>query len=127
MGPITLDKQFFDYLHTLEHALVYRRDLWRAQEVSKKDCKLSRQQFGQILGNSFECDFNCVIDYFGLLRKSTGFLREALCYTDTSVPTNILYFQSIKIETVLSVSPALVQYFPVCKEKILSIRGFNTP
>ena len=125
MGKITLDQEFFDYLNHFEQNLVCHKNLWRPDFVSRKDCRLSHQQFGQLLGTSFLSDFNCVIDYFGLLKKSSTFLRQAHIDIDKkNIPTHLLYFQSITMEVLSTINSELLLYFPRFKKTIISIRNF---
>lgn len=121
---ITLDKQFFEYMYSFELALINVNDFWKPGVITSRECKLSTQKFGQLMGIRLDTDLNCVMDYFGLLKKSKGFFREARLCTDKNVPTRILHFQSIKIENLISLSPNLIEYFPTFKQIILDIRQF---
>ena len=126
MHKIQLNSEFYEYLHRFEQIVITELPLWTIRDVSKRECKLSKQKFGQILGTSFVAEMNCVIDYFGLLKKSTGFLEFAESHKTNSVPTNLLHFQSIKIETIFALDPAMVTYFPIFKGTLLAIRGFKS-
>lgn len=124
MQPITLEKKFFDYMYLLEQTMISKPDIWKNAEVSRKACSLSKKQFGQLIGNSIDTELNVVIDYFGLLKKSKGFLLKAkLNRSSNVINTRILYFQSIKIE---NLPPELISYFPQFKQTIISIRKFPT-
>ena len=126
MQLIKLTPTFFKYMYDFEQAMIVTQSVWRPDKVSKRACKLSRQEFGQLIGTCIKSNDNCVIDYFGLLKKSIGFHRVANSSSDTNISTNLLYFQSIKIETLLTIDSHLMEYFPTFKKILLSIRGFPT-
>ena len=71
--------------------------------VAIKDGKLDITPFGKFLGNRFVYDKVLVIDYYGLLKKSKGFLDKCNTYTDVEIrrlKSPIIHFASIKIEDI---------------------------
>lgn len=97
--------------------------------VSTKNCKLSRKDFGKRVGNVIDTDRVIVVDYYGYLKRSRGFIKK---YRRSSFPkevlTHMIHFASIKMEDVASLIPNNVHAmldFPRLKNEILILRGFR--
>jgi len=93
--------------------------------------RLHKTQFGNKIGSSFVAAVPVVIDYYGLWKKSTGFLKLASEMSAEnkgqikSLPVVVVHFASIRIETVAKLSPDLIAEFPKFKNDILTARGFH--
>lgn len=96
--------------------------------VPVKDGKLDITPYGSFLGNEFNCDNILVIDYYGLLKKSTGFSDACLEYTEVEIrrlKSNIIHFASIKIEDIVNLDKDLAVDFPGFKKYLVALRGFK--
>jgi len=86
--------------------------------IPVKNGKLDSSEFGRFLGNKFEYNKPLAIDYYGLLKKSTGF-DEACCkYCEVEIirmKTDIIHFASIKIEDMSELDKDLIVDFPAFK------------
>ena len=74
--------------------------------VPVKDGRLDNTNFGKFLGNRLDYDCVLVIDYYGFLKKSTGFINEYNKYTEVEISrlkSNIIHFASIKIENIVNI------------------------
>ena len=96
--------------------------------VPVKDGKLDDTPFGKFLGNSFEYKSVLSIDWYGLLKKSTGFRIKCESYTDVEVKrlrSGIVHFASIKIEDIAKINKTMVTEFPGFKSYLVSLRAFK--
>lgn len=96
--------------------------------VPVKDGKLDSTPFGKFLGNRFEYDKPLVIDYYGLIKKSGGFIDKYNSYTDVEVrrlKSSIVHFASIKIEDIVNLDKDLAVDFPGFKKYLVALRGFK--
>jgi hypothetical protein len=96
--------------------------------VPVKDGKLDITPFGTFLGNRFESELVLVIDYYGLLKKSDGFIKKYNSYTDVEIKrlkANTVYFASIKIEDIVNLDKGLAVDFPGFKKYLVTLRGFS--
>ena len=96
--------------------------------VPVKDGKLDGTQFGEFLGNRFDSEKILVIDYYGLLKKSSGFIERYNSYTEVEVKrlqSDIVHFASIKIEDIVNLDKDLAVDFPGFKKYLVALRGFK--
>lgn len=90
--------------------------------------KLDKTTFGDTLGTQFEYDKPAAIDYYGLIKKSTGLVDQVSSNHELqvrAVKAPIVHFASIKIEWISDLAPDLVRDFPKFKKKIVSLRRFK--
>lgn len=97
--------------------------------VSTNYCKLARKNFGKRIGNVIDTDLVVVIDYYGYLKRSRGFIKK---YRRNSFPkevlSHVIHFASVKMEDVVALVPnnvAAMLDFPRLKNEILILRGFR--
>jgi len=96
--------------------------------VPVKDGRLDTGSFGKFLGNWFDCSSVLVIDYYGLLKKSKGFLDKCASYDDVEIrrlKSSIVHFASIKIEDIVNLDSSLAVDFVGFKKYLVALRGFK--
>jgi hypothetical protein len=122
---------FETYLRRFEQDVicegVKRGVLGQKEMVAVRNGKLCKTEFGKLLG--FELAFDCplAIDYYGFMKKSTGF-RAMLSETRSQVrmiECDVVHFASVKMEDIVEIAPKLVAEFPVFKKQMLEKRGFK--
>ena len=126
---ITADK----YLELFEKNIVIAGIENEALAIKKvmipiKGGKLDVTPYGAFLGSEFNYDNILVIDYYGLLKKSTGFANACLEYTEVEIrrlKSNIIHFASIKIEDIVNLDKNLAVDFPGFKKYLVALRGFK--
>ncbi len=97
--------------------------------VPVKDGKLDGTPFGKFLGNRFEHEEVLVIDYYGLIKKSAGFIDKYNSFADEvevrRLKAHIVHFASIKIEDIVNLDKDLAIDFPGFKKYLVALRGFK--
>lgn len=96
--------------------------------VPIKDGGLDSTQFGRFIGNQFDYDEILVIDYYGLLKKSKGFVDKYTSFKDLEVKrlkSNVIHFASVKIEDIARLDKSLMVDFPGFKKYIVDLRRFR--
>lgn len=126
------DKELKKYLNDFERLVVLtglaKGIFGRRIMIPVKKGKLDKSEFGDFIGKDFECKDAIVIDYYGLLKKSTGFATKLDSYEDVEVKrvrVPVAHFASIKIEHIADLAPDLVVNFPSFKKHLVSLRGFK--
>jgi hypothetical protein len=94
-------------------------------KVPVKKGKLDRTRFGLIIGSVFEHELPIVIDYYGLLKKSTGLLKLGSTTKLRRVEATAVHFPSIRMNTIIELSPDLARGFSRFKRKLVNLRGFD--
>ncbi len=124
---------FLKYLREFEDAVVCQGVLHGLLGKKELACtragKLTKTFFGTMMGNVLASDDFLAVDYYGLLKKSSGFI-DALNNRDGGaqvrmVEATVVHFPSIKIEHIAALAPNLVQSFPAFKQEVLRLRGFG--
>jgi len=99
----------------------------KKEMVATRNGKLARTPFGRLIGSQLEFVNPLAIDYYGHLKKSTGFF-DMLTEVDSQVrmiECDVVHFASIKIEDIVEIDPGMVAKFPVFKKQMLKRRGFK--
>jgi len=100
----------------------------KTSRVPVQNGKLNNTKFGQFLGSNFEYDSKLVIDYYGLLKKSTGFkVRWKALENEVDVKrleSPVVYFASIKIEHIVELDESLAVDFVGFKKYLVHLRKF---
>lgn len=111
---------------------IIRGLLGHTKRVRVKPGKLEKKPFGTTLGIRLETTILCVIDYYGLMKKSEGFdykvrqVYEAVPDRQVrSIDAPVVHFAGIRLEEVAKLAPDLVADFARFKKQILDLRGFN--
>jgi hypothetical protein len=89
--------------------------------------KLADTPFGRTIGLKFDSELPLAIDYYGHMKKSTGFF-EMIAEVDTQVrmiECPVVHFASIKLDDIVELSSTLISDFPVFKREMLRLRGFK--
>jgi len=97
--------------------------------IPTKNCKLSNHDFGKKLGMVIDTDIILVIDYYGYLKKSKGFinkLKTRKLYLK-ELESYLVYFASVKMEDIafMTSNVSVMIDFPRLKNEILIFRGFR--
>ena len=126
-----LKSEFAEYLGEFEIAVICKGVLngmfGKKEMVPTRNGRLSRTPVGRLIGSNIKYSDPLAIDYYGHMKKSTGFY-EMLTEIKTQVrmiECNVVHFASIKIEEIVEISPGLVAKFPVFKKQMLKRRGFK--
>jgi len=96
--------------------------------VPVKNGRLDVTPFGKFLDNWFDYEGVLVIDFYGLLKKSKGFLDKCASYEDVEIRrllSPIVHFASIKIEDVVNLDSSLAIDFVGFKSYLVALRGFK--
>jgi hypothetical protein len=132
MGGEMDDKELKQYLEDFEAQVILKglQDsiFGRKIMIPVKKGKLDKSDFGNFIGGTFDCNEALVIDYYGLLKKSTGFAVKLDSYEDVEVKrvrVPVAHFASIKIEHIADLAPDLVVNFPTFKKHLVKLRGFK--
>ena len=95
--------------------------------VSARRGRLDSTKFGQLLGSQFECPEAIVIDYYGLIKKSTGFIEKLNSVEEIeakAAKASIVHFASVKDAHIVKLAPDLIIGFPPFKEYLIQVRNF---
>jgi len=106
---------------------VCRNVFGRSEVIPARRGKLAATSFGKIIGLEFPAKSPIAIDYYGHMKKSTGFF-EMIAEVDTQVrmiECSVVHFASIKLDDIVELSPELISDFPVFKREMLRLRGFK--
>jgi len=92
--------------------------------------KLSKSKFGQFIGAEFEWDKLMVIDYYGVIKRSSGFYSVVKKFADKgielrSIVSPVAYFAGIKVEHLSDLAPDLLPDFPTFKRFLVELRDFR--
>lgn len=98
-------------------------------KIPARQQKLSETLFGAFIGPDFSHSGVIVVDYYGLIKRSFGFLKEVERLAKEGVEVKsivapVAYFAGIKIEYLASKAPDMVDLFPTFKAYLVSLRGF---
>jgi len=98
--------------------------------VPYKKGKLHNTDYGKAIGIWFAYDKSLAVDYYGLVKKSDGLCHEFDSLVKkgihvTSMKSPLVFFASVKIETVQELCSDLVADFPAFKAHLIQLRGFK--
>ena len=95
--------------------------------------KLAKTRFASLMGSTFNYIPSLVIDYYGLLKRSTGLVEKILEMKRKIqgkqlrlIKVPVIHFASVRMEDVAASAPELVAALPEFKKTILSARGFES-
>jgi len=124
-------KEFRAYLHDFEEQVIIKgvEDgiFGKQMMISARRGKLDSTKFGQLLGSQFEYTESIVIDYYGLLKKSTGFVAKLNSVEEIeakAAKAMIVHFASVKDAHIVKLAPDLIVGFPPFKEYLIKVRNF---
>lgn len=120
-------KDFQKYMKQFENDVVAKGVisgiLGKLQFVSIKKCKLATSNFAKSMGLEFDNPIPFAIDYYGLVKKSTG-CQSAQRFEGMQELT-VVYFAAIKINHINFLRRELLIDFVDFKEEVLRLRGFK--
>jgi len=129
-----MEFNFKTYMHSFESVFIVRAmpDIGRESLIPIHQGRLSRTKFAKVIGGLFDCERPVVIDYYGYLKRSTGFaeyvrrlIGEYKGGQIRAVTATLVFFAAVKMEDVAKSSPELVAHFPLFKGMVLDARGFK--
>jgi hypothetical protein len=100
----------------------------RQIKVQVKGGKLRNSDFGKFVGIEFSHANAVAIDYYGLVKKSTGFGEKLKGYSDLDVKAAripVVHFAAVKIEHITDLAPELLAGFAAFKKHLVNLRGFK--
>jgi hypothetical protein len=125
---------FYGYLERFEKNIIIAGAqagvLGKVEMVPVRPGKLSARPFGRLLGRYVKSDFPAVVDYYGYMKATLGFMTlvEKMTKIDNSQVKSldmiVVHFASIRIEKVAALDKSLVSDFPWFKSELLRSRGF---
>ncbi len=86
--------------------------------------RLTRTPFARLVGTRFSCDEPIVIEYFGLHKRSTGFMAKAQRMFEFKKGLNatLVNLSSVKDSHLADLAPDLLPDFPAFKQAIVDVR-----
>ncbi|RLC88832.1 MAG: hypothetical protein DRJ03_00925 [Chloroflexi bacterium] len=121
-------KKFKQYLAEFENTVIIpglrKKVFGKELVITTRQGRLHKTPFGQMIGLEFEYEEIAAIDYYGLLKKSSGFYRHASETSQKAIRAHVIHFPSIKIEHISDLHEKLVAGFPTFKKHLISLRGF---
>ena len=124
-------KQFRDYLCKFEEQVIVKGIeegiFGKTMMISAKRGRLDSTKFGQLMGTQFSHSACMVIDYYGLIKKSTGFVDKLNSIEDLEIKAAqafTVHFASIKDAHIVKLAPDLIVGFPPFKEYLIKVRNF---
>ena len=127
------DKKFKTYLEKFETEVVIHGiesgKFGKEMMIPIRQGKLDNTDFGKKLGTVFICTTPAAIDYYGFIKKSSGFVSKLDASNSEmqikAIRAPMVHFASIKIEYVSDLSSDLVEGFPDFKKSLVQLRGFK--
>lgn len=98
-------------------------------KIHTRPQKLADTEFGKFIGTTVDSEEIFVIDYYGLTKKSTGFLERVRAFDEQGIEVRALkvpvaYFAGVKIEHLSSNAPELLADFSRFKKLLVGMRNF---
>lgn len=130
-------KDFKDYLSQFEHDVIENgivsKVLGRLSRVPVAKGRLAGTTFGRFMGPWIQSDAFFAVDYYGLLKRSSGLYLEAMRLQKgllvgrqvKMMSAPVVHFASIKLDQMSRLAPHLLTGFSEFKEIILNARGFQ--
>ena len=129
---------FLKYLNKFETELVAKGVaegiIGKDTLVNVREGKFACTKFARHLGTRVNSDVPFVIDYYGYLKRSNGFVDLIRSKEDSirnrqikSIYATVVYFASLKIEEIAEITSSqyLKSWFPEFKKDILYRRNFE--
>lgn len=125
-------RAFLEYMNGLEqrvivpgfHQGLFGSTIW----ATIRNGKLHSSEFAELLGTRFWADEPMVIEYYGLHKRSTGFMRKAEkvhgILSGFDVP--FVNFSSVRDIHLKSLAEDLLIDFPTFKQEIIRVRFPNS-
>lgn len=113
---------------------VVKEIIGKSAQVNVREGRFAKTDFARFMGSTIDSDHPFVIDYYGHLKKSRGFLslvegKSAQIRNRQlkSMATIVVFFASLKIEDIASITsdPTLRGTYVDFKQIILQRRGFG--
>lgn len=130
-------KNFKRYLAQFEHDVVEQGIatgvLGGLSRVPVAKGRLANTPFGYFMGPWVQSDALFAVDYYGLLKRSSGLYQEAMRLQKglligrqvKMVSAPVVHFASIKLDQTSRLAPHLLTEFSEFKKTILKVRGFQ--
>lgn len=130
-------KDFKGYLSQFEHDVlengVVYGVLGRISRIPVAKGRLAGTSFGRFMGPWIQSDALFAVDYYGLLKRSSGLYQEAMRLQKgllvgrqvKMMSAGVVHFASIKLDQMSRLAPHLLREFSEFKEIILKARGFQ--
>ena len=130
-------KNFQEYLMRFENVVIEQgvssEILGRISRVPVAKGRLASTVFGRFMGPWIQSDVPFAVDYYGLLKRSSGLYQEIMRLQRgllvgrqlKIISAPVVHFASIKLDHMSRLAPHLLMEFSVFKETILKARGFQ--
>lgn len=121
-------RSFLEYMNKLEQRVIVPAanlgiigaDVW----APIRNGKLHSSELAELLGTRFVCPAPMVIEYYGLHKRSTGFMEKAVRLQDlmTGFTVPFVNFSAVRDVHVRDFAKELLVDFPTFKEMIVVVR-----
>ena len=121
-------REFTEYMNRLEQQVIVpsltKGRLGRTVWLPIRNGKLHSSELAALLGTRFFCEDAAVIDYYGLHKRSTGFMAKAVrlgCFL-TGFDAPLVPFSSVHDVDIKAFAPELLHDFSDFKAEVIRVR-----
>lgn len=127
---------FYSYMEEFERRVIIKGieigSLGKKEQVSVRNGSLSKSRFGRVVGRRMPYREVCVLDYYGLMKKTDGFFdllaevkKDFYGKQVKSLTVDVVHFATVHFEKVVKLAPDLAVGFLEFKKTLLTLRGFS--
>ena len=119
---------FLRYMSEFEHYVVIpglEQGLFgKKVYVPFRGMRMENSALGRLLGTRLQWETPAAIEYFGLVKRSTGFMALGAQIGDLrlGVDVPLVNFSAIKDKHIVQLRPELLIDFPAFKQEIITVR-----
>ena len=121
-------REFVEYMNRLEQKVIvpglaqglFGRTIW----LPIRNGKLHSEPLSDLLGTRFYCSEPAVIDYYGLHKRSTGFMAKAVRLATflSGFEAPLVPFSAVHDSEITALCPELLLGFSAFKAEIIRVR-----
>lgn len=118
---------YLDYLDQLEQTVLIPMFLNESQDkkvipISLYPGRLTPTTFGLFIQMMYDCEHILALNYYGLIKLSTGILKENIDSRKMQTKAHMVHFNSLKIEHVEFFNSDLLNDFVKFKNFLVNLR-----
>jgi hypothetical protein len=121
--------EFQEYLAKFEHYVIKQAIsqglLGTKAWMPIRDGRLTRTPLADLVGTRFTSKVPAVLEYYGLHKRSTGFMEKAgrlLEFGKKGFECIVVNLSSVKDSLIADLAPELLPRFPAFKQAIIAVR-----